>query len=664
MYDNGYPTANFQRVDNSGASSDVLFSQPSDGLCVPFAFIMAERGEPGRIYGGGAAELTPALGSETFSQSSPYYNSSTQFLGYAMAGQYVEVMRLIDPDAATASFGLFLSVTPTDLVQYQKDVTGVRLVDIHGDWLPKLMVDGVTPITAPGVVLKWSTRVLTSNEVTSGVQIATVQNQDQTTTTIYPIQTGTMTSPGSYGNRQGYKLFSTGTLTAGIATSIDSVLYRFVPMALPTGTSTTASAIADEFGALYNDVSFKDVAIYGPTTTNYAFKSVLGTAYADASTGESTLPYGMVLYGANVQTVGNQIIALSEDLTGTDPYLIDLIAGAGVDGLLYDVVEIDSASSTVVNTAVVNYGLGGSDGDTSFAKLDQLVADWCAGSNYGEFPNLQQHPMTHFSDPGYSMPTKILLLNMLSQRDNFKIDLSTQDVSQVANTQAQDMSAGQTLLFQAQMHPDSTITGVGCSRVGIYAHASTLITGSVYSGLVPFNLHRLIQRRNLDGGQYVKGSSGGLPNSAVTIFRKPNWVADSTSARSLAWASAINVVMHANMTTIFYPSIRTVYPDDTSLFSDDEISDTVAYLYKICRYVWAKYAGVNKPPKKQWPIIEKDMRDLCSNAFSLRNFTVNPTLFQTAQDANLGYATSVNVQVLSNLPNRVMNFDVELDRAP
>jgi hypothetical protein len=295
--------------------------------------------------------------------------------------------------------------------------------------------------------------------------------------------------------------------------------------------------------------------------------------------------------------------------------------------------------------------------------FESLVNDWISGEDHGGFSNLQQHPMTHFYDPGFSLSTKTALLRMLDLRDNFKIDLATQDISQPVNTKAQDISAGQMLLFRAQMHPESQIAGVGCCRVGIYAHAAELVNGSPYGGPIPFNYNRLIQRRDLDGGIYLKGSSGGLPNSQVTIFRKPLWVADDESSQSLTWANCINTVRHASRTVIFYPALRTVYPNDTSLLSDDEISDRIIYMFKICRRIWAKYAGRRQDPKKLFPLIQMDINNECAAAFSGDNINIRATVFQTAVDTNLGYQISVNLNVSGRLPMRTMNFNVIVERS-
>lgn len=662
MYKTGYPTTKFTWNDKSGASSEVLNSATSDGLNVPFGFIMAERGTPGAIYFGGAKELTSILGNMTFTPSSKFYNASTKFIATSMAGQGVEVMRLVDPAATKAELGLFCSVVHEEIVQYSKAVDGSRLLDTNGDFIPLKEADGITIVTEPGVTLKWSVRALASNENFNTLATATVIDGSVTTVT-YPIAGFEVSSVGAYGNRQGFQLFSTTIEDSTIAQAIGSVLYRFVPMELATDVSTTASGIPDVYNSLSNDVSFKDVAVYDRTGSNYAFKYTLGTNYVDPETGESKLPYSIHTYGTNVATIGAAVLLVSPELDFTDPYLVDLISGADLEGNLYDHVAIDAASSTVVNDNVVNYALGGTDGDTSFTKLQELIRDWLSGSNHGEFTNLQQHPMTHFSDPGFTMPTKLLLFNMLDLRDNFKVDVSTQDILLPLNTQAQDMSAAQTLMFSAQMHQESAIAGVGCTRVGIYAHAGDLVNGSPYDGIIPFTMNRLIQRRDLDGGLYIKGSSGGLPNSQVTIFRKPNWVADDESVRKLAWGRCANVVMHASRTVIFYPSLRTVYTNDTSLLSDDEISDRIIYMFKIARAIWAKYAGVRRPGEKLYPLIESDIDNDCASAFSSDSIRVKSTVFQTASDANLGYEVSVNLALSGAMPLRQMNFNVLVSRA-
>lgn len=657
MFNAGVPAANFFWQDLSGAQTPVLFSASDGGLCVPFQFIFAERGPVGQVEFGAAKELYSLFGSTSFDPASPYFTPAAQFVGTAMGGQGVNVMRLVDPTATVATLGLFITVTPGPLIQYQKDSNGARILDNSGN--PKPILNGSNqPTTEPGVTVRWSVRALAPNE-----SISTLTTTTTSGATTYPVMAFNMLSPGAYGNRQGFSLYSSGSALSSVANDVNSILYRFVPYELPTNVSTTASTISDYLGNSYSDFSFKDIAIYSKTQTNYAMKYILGNNYVDQDTFDSLLPYDVYTYGANIAAVGAAVLAVSPELEGTDPYLIDLISGQDLDGVYYDHLAVDPTSSTVVSSDVKQYALGGSDGDTSFANLQTLITAFCNSSDQGDFGDILRHPMTHFSDPGFTMATKYAIMNLLDVRDSIKLDISTQDASQPLNTKAQDLSAAQMLNFRAQMHPESTLTGVGCCRVGIYAHAGQLVSGTPYTGNIPFTLNRLVQRRDLDGGNIIRGSSGGQPNSIVTIFRKPNWAADDISVRSSFWATACNTVMYSSRKVFFYPSLRTVYPNDTSLLSDDEVSDRVIYIMKIAREKWAQWVGTRADPTDLFPQIEKDINDTVANAMGRDNIKVKATVFKTPVDSNLGYAFSVNLAITGNLPVRQINFNLILQRA-
>ena len=661
MYADGFPTALFNLIDGSGAQTQVLTSVTTPGLHLPFSFVMAERGEPGKIRFGGGAEHVAFFGSETFNESSKYFNPANRFAGVAMNNGSCQ-MRLVDPAATTATLGLFAKVTPKKITQYEKDVLGNRKIDNNGDWIP-LKDSNDAPIQQDGLSILFTVRQLTGSEKYNGL-VPVTTNTGGVDVVTYPILAWEVNSQGSYGQRQGLRLSVSKADTKDTAETLQSILYRFTPIELPTGVSVTGQPIVDNFGAKYNDISFRDIAVFAPTNTNYALKYVTKNAYVDATTGINKLPYKLFGYGANVKTIGERLIALSPELVGTDPYLIDIVTGTDTDSQHYDHLAIESASSTVVGDAVTNYAKGGSDGDTSFAKLQELIRDWLVGNDHGEFGNTLQFPITHFYDPGFTMETKYLVLTLLGLRDDIKVDLSTQDAAMAPNTEAQDVSAAQALLFRAQMYPESVVNGVPCARVGIYAHTGELLVGTPYSEQTPFTLNRLLSRMRLAGGQRIEGSVGGQPESLVSAFKSVNWVADANPSRKRAWTSGFNAVMHADMIRLFYPSIRTVYTNDTSLLIDDEVSDIVCcYLKKVCRQVWAIYVGRRQSSEKMFPLISSDMDQRCSAFLNGDDLQITTELFRTAADTNLGYKTSVRLLISGSLAQRQMEFIFDLERA-
>jgi hypothetical protein len=660
MYNNGLPIANYEVQDLSGASAAALATAPDNGLYVPFQFIMAERGVPGKIYFGAAAELTPRLGAQTFVSSSKYFNNATLFLNRAMSTAGCCVMRLADAAAAYSTLGVFLEVTSVDVPQYQKDAQGNRLLDVDGNFVP--LLNAGTPVTEPGIHVKWVVRVLTAQESYRGLTVATVTNGSVTTTT-YPVFGLRMYWPGGAGNRQGFSLSSTKTLLSAVANDVKSVIYRFAPRALATDVSTTSGAIVDRLGNSYTDFSFKQRAVYSRTNTNYALGYALRTNYVDTANGyEPLLPYDLVTYGANIATVGAAVIAASPELAGTDPYMIDLISGQDLDGLYYDHLEVDATAASVVSDSVVQYAKGGSDGDTSFAKLQELIRDFFNGTDHGEFTYLLKHPFTHYADPGFSIETKYAMMGAVGLRRNLKVDVSTQDTSLPLNTAAQDLSAGQALQSRALLYPDSVLNGVPCHRIGVYAHAGYLTIDDPYVDIVPFTLARQEQRCQYDSGQRITGSAGGLDNGRISIFQAPNWSADDPAQRLLFWESAINTVIYGNRTDFFNPSARTVYNNDTSLLSSDEVSDRFCYVIKLCDRKWAQYVGIREDLTELFPQMEKELQQEIRTAMGVDNISGTVSFFQSASDANLGYAYSANVSLSGVLPARQFNFTLTMLR--
>jgi len=328
------------------------------------------------------------------------------------------------------------------------------------------------------------------------------------------------------------------------------------------------------------------------------------------------------------------------------------------------VLQIDGASSGVVNSAVLNYFEGGDDGDVSFLGLQTLIRDWIAGTDHGEFKYLTKWPITHFFDPGFTQPTKLALFQLLTMRDNLNLRIATQDVLRDPNTKAEDLAIASVLAAQAANYPDSILNGVGCHRVAIYGQCGNLVNGTDYTGIVPLLVDRAKKLRDLNGGQRVAGSTAGQPNSNVNDFvlSSINWSSDDDDDRKTAWAIGLNTCMHASMNVIFYPDLRTVYEDDTSLLSNEEMSDYVSYAYMLSRVVWARQAGVRRPAEEMFSSIGEDMTNEINDRLKNGGVSVKVTVFQTAGDQNKGYVISANIAISSAMPFRQGNFTVELQR--
>lgn len=663
MATNGYPRPTFS-IDDTSKDTAVPVSI-DQGLFEPLFFTFAAKGKPNKIMYTGDVAATTMLGTQTFDETSDFYNLSTRYLNYAAGVQGCYVVRLVDPAAALASIVIQVSTTTSQITQYQTDALGARVLDSSGKPIPLTEADGTTPKTEAGLTIKWSTRALAADEDPTAIKVTTTENTDNSTTITYPIMVLQGSSVGSLMNYWGVKLYRPSSPDRTVESNIGSVLYRMVPYYLVPGTNTTATVVTDVNGQGYDDFSFQNVAIDQTTAMNWAFKAILKNNYTDTS-GNSLLDISFTPYGANIQALGAAVLAVSPELVslGTNAWEIDLITALDTNANPYLHVAIDPTSSTTVSADAIVYMQGGTDGATDSATFNSLVQDYCVNAANSEFANNGRFGFTHIIDPGLAMATKTSLLTLLAVRPGLGIKLATQVSDNAANTEAEDIAAAQALMAEAALYPESTINAVPVMRVSLWAHCAELADASSYTGLVPSTYARLQTLCTYDSGSSITQDPGGFPGSIVSAFDVTtlNWVPNTDTEMQNAWGNGLNYLQYADSKTVFFPSMRTTYTYDTSLLSDDVFVDRVLYMMKLLWKVWAKYSGVRRPAKKLFSLIEKDATTQINLAIG-QGITASVTLSQTAQDAALGYATDATISVKGDMPMRVLNFKFMIGRS-
>jgi len=325
---------------------------------------------------------------------------------------------------------------------------------------------------------------------------------------------------------------------------------------------------------------------------------------------------------------------------------------------------VAASAVSVLNANVVEYLQGGSDGSLSKTMLETQTMAFLAGEINPEVGNTFRYPFTHIYDSGYALPTKQAIMSIYGLRDDVKIDFSTQDVANPANTAAQDQSTGSALRTAALLYPESTSFGTQACRASIYQQVGTLSDTQVYTNIVPANLDRMIKRCIFNGTDHVSGEPKGRPNSEVTIFNitSLNWTPASSAQMQLNWSTGLNYIQYCDVSTLFYPDLLSVYPIDTSLLSSDVFVDYTVYLKKIIRRIWTIFVGRDDPPKSLYQDISKAIDAAASVAFN-GMITTSTVVSQTAIDTALGYQLTVTTTVSGNMPNRVWKVIVPINRA-
>jgi hypothetical protein len=627
-------------------------------LHLPLFGVFAETGPVGVPNLGGTIAQTALFGSGFLDERSPYYQHPNVFAARALQFQQIYLVRLADPAAVAATLVLLCTVTPGTITQYQRTVTGAIVYNAQGQPTPELQADNVTVVTQPGVTLTYTTRALAADETLNTVQTVTSSVGGVTSTT-YPLL-AFQTYVGAFGNNQGFRLFYDPSFNASAVSNIGAMTYSFQPVTLSSSTNI-ASPIYDIYNRQTQTFAFRPGAVDPTTDTYYSLADVIKNAF----NGLNGLPYQFHVYGANAGAIGQAVLDVSPELTGTSPYLINIMTGADQAANPYEHAVIAPTATGILNANVVLYLEGGTDGSLTKETLETQTIQLLSGNLNPLIGDKFRYPFTHFYDSGFALPVKQDSLQLFALRDDVGIDLSTQDVALPANTAAQDQSTGSALRTTALLYPESTDLGTQACRVSIFQQCAQLVDTQIYKTIVPATLDRMLKRCMFNGTDHVTGEPKGRPNSEVTVFdiTTLNWTPATPPQMQLNWSTGLNYIQYCDVAKIFYPDLLSVYPIDSSLLSSAVLTDYAAiYLKHIIRRQWTIIVGRDDPPKTLFQSIAKAIDATAAYAFS-GAITTSTVVSQTAVDTALGYQLTVTTTVTGNMPNRVWQVIVPITQA-
>ena len=378
-------------------------------------------------------------------------------------------------------------------------------------------------------------------------------------------------------------------------------------------------------------------------------------------------------------------------------YMVNGVSCEGITGIQYDHAVIGDAgegfTKAECNSSSYFY-LGtleddmGADG-TFYADADS--ANW-ASDDYAmyQFCNLTlpvlkdtiveslHYPFTHIFDVGYSIRTKKAILKFLDVRDDFMAIMSSQvlmsdgsgrlvDSAALLKTrtpgewQAQDEANLEVLRSYALLMRESVLYGTDCMRASIYCHAGILAEGP-YVELVPFTLWSAVQYAQYGRFTYMAQSEPrGLPNSYNTMFKTWNWNNYREGSQSRVWDAGGNYVQYADMSRIFYPSLRTVYRAATSVLIDEWFVAAIVYAKYVARRAWATHSGRNDAAAELQGAIKQYVDNGLTNLFN-NKYPFVVSVYQTAEEQELGYIQHVKMSITSPATMRVLDVDIEANR--
>ena len=637
-------------------SREILPPPQPVGLHNPVFFLFAEKGPVNIPIRGSAAFLKRIFGSKVFNLHSKFTQHPTIFAREAAKWQDIWVVRLADKTVSEASLVFEAEVKSEDIIQYTKNVRGNRIVDSNGDYVPAFEADGTTPITKAGIKLTWKTRKLKAGESIDNLLPSTIGS-----ITTYPIVAFKSEGAGSAGSLNGIKLFHTPGKYESVSSSAKSRIYDFTPVRLNSDTD-----ISLPVNSIYNSpsisVSLANDAFDAGVNINYTIDMRTQEQYASSygNIDRNLLESLSYSYGENVETIGKLVLAVSADISDSNPQMINIVSGVSEDNKLYDNLEVTNAP-LFMNENKINYFSGGSDGDISLDSLENLTRAYLSGDVYPEIGDSARYPFTHLYDSGYKLETKIDLTNFLSVRDDVIWNFSTQDLSRAVNTKDEDQSSGMAIRSAVLLHPESKVMGTAAIRASIYQQVGWIANDRTYTKPVPLTLARLIKRCQNESTVKVKGDPRGLPNSKVDMFHKFSWTPVSDTAKQMSAINALNYVQYYDVNDVYFPDYVSVYPFRESVLSNESVVDYLTYLNHLGRFVWATYSGRDDDIETLYDIISRDIDTRAFDALGL-SLTTTTTIYQTESDKKNGDRFTIRIAASGNMAIRIMNMIIPVTR--
>lgn len=573
--------------------------------------------------------------------------------------------------------------------------TSTTLPGLEDDWaVYEIEVSNTTSeevaVTEPGLKITWKVRNATTEEIEEGLDsLETITNG---TVTVYPILAIESLYPGEYGNDLAFRFFYDKRNNEPSTIKYFGSVFGSFGVYRRDYNSSTTNAIYDRYGKVINVFSINPASIDKESGIKQDMAAVLGRVFDDDT---HLLPYTIYTFEDNYKTIGERIIGvetpeslctaeIAEDGTTASGFQVNILSGVNCHNVPYDHVHVVGRISSdsldtgeiILDSNIDQYLNGGTDGNSiDDAFVDHSMYRFCKLYMNRKIVDKFRYPFTHIYDVGYSITTKYALLDFINTRDDVMVELATQvlfpstwiegitPTTLVLNDMDDDISIGQALRERALLMRESIKHNTDTCRVAIYTQSGYPISAT-YDKPVPFTFWSAMQNAKYGNKtQMSQTEPRGWPYSYNTLFKNKSWIWMNyeESGKENTWNSGLNYCQFADMARIFYPALRTVYRNETSVLVDQWVVNAVVYTKHVCRKAWGKYTGRNDPIAVLQSSIKNYLEAELSSLYNGK-YSFSVTVYQTEEEQAVGYVQHVKVSITFPATMRVLDIDIEVNR--
>lgn len=654
---------------------------------LPLMYIFAEKGPVGRYYlDHDNVSLTQIYGDKTFDVNSKYYTHVTPFLSAtASAGNNVVVHRLVAPDAKdVANAALYLDVLETQVPLYKKADDGSVELDEEGN--PVVVLDGSgDPMTVPGFKVAWvvDRTVAPVGEYQRGLLTERngIQEELGVQSKQYPIFEFAAADVGEAGNRLAVKLFP--AMASDITPFPDNLLnegkmypYYFGMSKLMDEITGLTNPILNSFGSQNVTFVTKEKGVDPASGAVVDLTKVTKDMYIDVPVAVASGLGHAYVYNDNLARVVQQFYEAEMNIADDhrdivinneeeNYHAVNIIGFTSSNGSPYQSIKlVDIQGSTRLTRNTNLFLSGSSDGTITEDLLDTLVQADLDNYNGGlhEYNDLVMHPESILYDSGFDIATKRAFPKFITRRKDTFVVLSTYSHKAPSSPLDQQYSVALALKSMLELSPESASFGTPVMRGMIVGGAGEMIN-SLYTKRVPLTyevIHKAARYMGAKNGAWTNGYSfDRAPGSVVTQLRNIDVTWVPTSTRNTLWSVGLNFVLNYKIRNQFFPALKTVYENDTSVLNSFFTAVAISYLNKVSHAAWREFSGSMSLTDAQ---LEERVNDFVLAQTKDKfdgNFVIVPDCTVTELDELRGYSWTLPIKIYANNMKTVMSTYVE-----
>ena len=680
---------------------------------LPKVYLYAQKGPttPQLVSGAG---MTQMYGTDTFDLRKPFATHQTVLSNVLSAKANAQMIERVLPDdiGPKANFLLSLDLLPTNVPLYQRNADGTYVTNaVTGLPVPQMTNNGTQQVQAlaPGFIGKFvitSQSTFPMNGATVGTAANTPDSQmfgvavsgpgDQTgnnaTSTRYPLLEFWASSFGSYANNAGFRIYaptSNNNPNTSIFNGTGAFPFRLSAISRVTSNSTPTvnSTIG---GDAYLDFVLQSNVINPNTDAQVSLGDVLPAAFSSIGVAGFQDIYAdlgnFFIYQDNVNLVTSMIYSKENDFNAGNPgsdftgatdqtWMVNLLGAQSSTGAPYAtyVFNTQDGNSVSLSPSTNLYASGASDGTMNEALFASLVTT--AVTQYldplSELNDTAVNVESIIYDTGFPLATKKALVNFISQRKDTFVVLSTYDVNGGPMLEADEASVGISLLTQLQLYPESSYYGTPVVRGLIMGRYGNL-TGSQYTKQLPLTIELASK------SAAFMGASNGIWNpvylfdmanddkssgtSEVTMFNNVNITYTPPRVRNTDWANGLNYPISYSRDSLFFPALKTVYDNDTSVLTSYLVAMVCVQCEKVGEAAWRKFSGqVRMTPAQLVDAVNQFVVNETQGVFA-GLVKIIPAAYISGGDAQRGYSWSLPIKVYGNNSTTVEEVTIQVYR--